>query len=784
MTQIIRRCAIVALLLALVLAVSACKREKEPEPPTQPEALSAFLDGTKLNGIDLSGKTPEEAAALLKKTVETYELKVTLDGVEFSMDAARLGLTYNEKADLAALLKTQDADHETLTFEGKDLFLTGDAEELRTALLSARDAAVAAAEEAGKSSEASGEEAAEPTEPAEALSWLDDPTRAHLEYDTRTGEFIGVDGAPGISTDYTKAVEAVQEAARGLAERVTVTSEQKQSAEGEKAEGNAALAEAVETANSYLQISLTYSFTPEGKDTSYEYINRDRVASWLLIQSDGRTVALNTEAIASYCSTIARRHSVSGEPVQFRTTLGGYINVNSYRGGQSVDSDALYADLLSCLKNRVSGNRTATYYAPSDSGGVEDYGGSYVEVDLTNQMVYCYKDHALVVSAPIVSGCVANGWDTPEGVFTIKSKDTNRYLSGPGYRDWVECFMPFNGGIGLHDASWRTVFGGTRYLYRGSHGCINIPRNQALTILANVRVGTYVIVYGGLKSVEGRTQVWSGTTSYTLTPGSAPVKLDVRPSGDAVISQYESMDPSVCTVSQDGVITPVGEGTCTVYAYSEGTQVYKDGECAITVTVTKQTQTISAPESLVLNPGDKTPLNASASSGAALRYESSDPAVAAVSADGTVTAAAAGSCEITITAPGSAAYAQATKKVTVQVVKRTQRLSGQTAYTVQVGDGSFRLDVTALGGAALCYSSSDPSVCTVDDSGLVTIVGEGSCTITVTAAETAEYQAGSLTITITVTPETTEPPNPTKPTEPSDGTDPSEEPEPTEPSEP
>ena len=186
----------------------------------------------------------------------------------------------------------------------------------------------------------------------------------------------------------------------------------------------------------------------------------------------------------------------------------------------------------------------------------------------------------------------------------------------------------------------------------------------------------------------------------------------------------------------------------------------------------------------MLNPGDKTPLNASASSGAALRYESSDPAVAAVSADGTVTAAAAGSCEITITAPGSAAYAQATKKVTVQVVKRTQRLSGQTAYTVQAGDGSFRLDVTALGGAALCYSSSDPSVCTVDDSGLVTIVGEGSCTITVTAAETAEYQAGSLTITITVTPETTEPPTPTEPTEPSDGTDPSEEPEPTEPSEP
>lgn len=775
MTRIIRNGVMIALLLVLLLTVSSCKQEETPEPPTQPAGLTAFLDGTKLNGMDLSGKTPQEAAELLQKTVEKYELKVTLDGVEFSMDAARLGLTYNEKTDLAALLKTQEADRETKRFEEETLFLTGDAEELRTALVSARDAAVAAAAEAGKSSEASEGAPTEPSEPAESEQWLDDPTRAHLAYDTQSGEFVGVDGTAGVSTDYTQAIAKVQEAARSLKKTVVVTSEQKQTGEGEKAEGNAALAKAVETANSYLQISLTYSFTPEGKDTSYEYINRDRVASWMLIQPDGRTVAFDTEAISSYCSTIARRHSVSGEPVQFRTTVGGYINVNSYRGGQAVNSDALYSDLLSCLKNRVSGNRTATYYAPSESDGVEDYGGSYVEVDLTNQMVYCYKDHALVVSAPIVSGCVANGWDTPEGVFTIKSKDTNRYLSGPGYRDWVECFMPFNGGIGLHDASWRTVFGGTRYLYRGSHGCINIPRNQALAILANVRVGTYVIVHGGLKSVQDRQQVWSGTTEYTLTPASAPFKLDVKPSGDAVISQYESMDPSVCTVSQDGVVTPVGEGTCIVYAYSEGTQVYRDGECAVTITVAKQTQKITAPERLTLNPGDKTALNASVSSGVALRYESSDASVATVSADGTVTAVGTGSCEITITALGSAAYAQATKKVSVQVVKKAQTLSGQTAYQVEEGAAGFRLNVTALGSAPLHYGTSDASVCTVDADGNVTVVGAGSCTITVTAEETDTYQAGSLTITITVAPKTTQPPTePPEPTEPSDGTEPQE----------
>ncbi len=769
MFRIIRRGVIVALLLVLVLTAGACNREDPPEPTepsAQPSELSAFLNGTRLNGIELSGKTPEEAEALLREKAETYTLNVTLDGVSFYMDAARLGLTYNEKIDLAAMLKAQNENYKTRTFEEKDLFLTGDPEDIRTALLSARDAALAAAGETGGASE--GEQTTEPSETAKSDSRLDDPTRAHLEYDASEGSFVGVDGAPGMTADYTEAVEKVCKAAKKLRKRVSVRSVLVPSAEGEKAEGNPDLAKAVETANSYLQISLTYGFTPEGRDTSYEYINRDRIASWLLIRQDGRTVVFNTEAISSYCSAVARRHSVPGQPVQFRTTLGGYINVNSYQGGQSVNTDALYSDLLSCLQNRVSGSRAAPYYAPAASGGVEDYGGSYVEVDLTNQMVYCYKDRALVVSAPIVSGCVANGWTTPEGVYTIKSKDTNRYLTGPGYRDWVECFMPFNGGIGLHDASWRTVFGGTRYLYRGSHGCINIPRAQALAILDNVRVGTYVIVYGGLKSVEGKTQTWTGTTNYTFTPGDAPVKLDVRPSGDAAISQYESKDPTVCTVSPNGVITPVGEGTCTVYAYSEGTKVYKDGECAITVTVSKLAQTITAPERLALNPGEQSPLKAFASSGAALRYESSDDSVASVSADGTVTAVSAGTCEITITAPGSTVYRQAVKKVAVQVAKKTQQFSGQIAYTVQAGDAGFRLDVTALGGAALRYQSSDISVCTVDDKGTVTVIGEGSCTITVTAEETAEYQPGSLTIRVTVTSKATEPSEPSETPEPSE----------------
>ena len=55
--------------------------------------------------------------------------------------------------------------------------------------------------------------------------------------------------------------------------------------------------------------------------------------------------------------------------------------------------------------------------------------------------------------------------------------------------------MPFNGGIGLHDASWRNKFGGEIYVNSGSHGCVNLPTSSAAAIYSHVSSGTPVILY-------------------------------------------------------------------------------------------------------------------------------------------------------------------------------------------------------------------------------------------------------------------------------------------------
>jgi len=55
--------------------------------------------------------------------------------------------------------------------------------------------------------------------------------------------------------------------------------------------------------------------------------------------------------------------------------------------------------------------------------------------------------------------------------------------------------MPFDGGIGLHDATWRYQFGGNIYKWNGSHGCVNMPLNAAKVVYENIDKSMPIIVW-------------------------------------------------------------------------------------------------------------------------------------------------------------------------------------------------------------------------------------------------------------------------------------------------
>ena len=128
------------------------------------------------------------------------------------------------------------------------------------------------------------------------------------------------------------------------------------------------------------------------------------------------------------------------------------------------------------------------------------YGHDCVEVNLTNQCVIAWKGDTAIIVGPCVTG-YKGVHDTAAGDFRVQSKETDRYLqgyndNGTRYKSYVNFWMPFNGGQGLHDAGWRGTshenFGGTIYAWNGSHGCVNLPYDVAEAIFNFVHVGTPV----------------------------------------------------------------------------------------------------------------------------------------------------------------------------------------------------------------------------------------------------------------------------------------------------
>lgn len=123
----------------------------------------------------------------------------------------------------------------------------------------------------------------------------------------------------------------------------------------------------------------------------------------------------------------------------------------------------------------------------------EELGDTFVEVDISEQKLYLYVDDELYLTADVVTG-KKDTYDTRLGCNPIYSKETNRYLNGDDYSVYVNFWLPFDGGQGLHDASWRNSFDKDDYL-NGSHGCVNLKYADAKKIYENVSVGTKVLVH-------------------------------------------------------------------------------------------------------------------------------------------------------------------------------------------------------------------------------------------------------------------------------------------------
>ena len=113
--------------------------------------------------------------------------------------------------------------------------------------------------------------------------------------------------------------------------------------------------------------------------------------------------------------------------------------------------------------------------------------------------MWYYINGALFIESDVVTGDATLGRDTATGVFPLAFKESPATLRGGEgknkYTTKVQYWMPFYEGQGLHDAWWKTVFGGNEYMGNGSHGCVNLPSSVAEAVYHNIEPGTAIIIY-------------------------------------------------------------------------------------------------------------------------------------------------------------------------------------------------------------------------------------------------------------------------------------------------
>ena len=175
-------------------------------------------------------------------------------------------------------------------------------------------------------------------------------------------------------------------------------------------------------------------------------------------------------------------------------TVPGGIHIPTYENGYGTQAIAT-AEALSAKAEMTSTITTSPEMAAANAAALGMAGRTFIDINKTTQRLYYYVNGELVYESPVVTGNVKAGHTTPSGTFSVYGKARNRTLRGKGYASFVKYWMPIVKNIGIHDASWRSDFGGEIYKTSGSHGCINIPPANMPALYEAVSVGTPVIVH-------------------------------------------------------------------------------------------------------------------------------------------------------------------------------------------------------------------------------------------------------------------------------------------------
>lgn len=230
-------------------------------------------------------------------------------------------------------------------------------------------------------------------------------------------------------------------------------------------------------------------------DSIEEHLEFSDIEKFIDVKKEGDKFVLSydKEAILEYVKKLDKEYRTIYKAYIYRSTDGKDITINNNQGiGYDLDYDKSVEEIIRCLENNLT-----EIILPLDKN-YSTLTSTYVEVNLSTQIMRIVKDGNIVLETPVVTG--KDKTPTSKGIFLIYTKQTNRVLRGNNddgskYAVTVNYWLPFDGGIGIHDANRpKSDYVANTYHNRGSHGCVNTPKDVMKDVFNYLDVNFHVVV--------------------------------------------------------------------------------------------------------------------------------------------------------------------------------------------------------------------------------------------------------------------------------------------------
>ena len=420
-----------------------------------------FFEGTWINGVDCSQKTAYEVEQLMAEKLSEYSIEVSSRNIAAqTIRGEDIDYQYMSTGEILQLLKKQKP-YEWIRglYEQKSYTVSENVGYNKTLL----------------------QEQLKSLNCAQAENQVE-PENAYVAF--RDNQFVIVPETEGSKLNIKEAYKLLDAAVEANEASIDFSDNQDAYVSAEVTQDDPALQSALEACNNYTKASITYTFGDQSTT-----LDGNTIKDWLQFDEKGQLVWDDNsfqQHVADYVAQLAATYDTVGTEREFQATSGRTVYVSSSVYGWKIDQAAETAQLSQEIQSGTQTTREPGYSQTANAYGVNDLGNTYIEVDLSEQHMYYYQDGVNIFESDFVSGNMSYAdRQTHAGIFTLYYKKSPDVLRGGQkgtanyYEQPVQYWMPFDGGIGFHDADWRDEFGGDIYLTSGSHGCINLPPENA-----------------------------------------------------------------------------------------------------------------------------------------------------------------------------------------------------------------------------------------------------------------------------------------------------------------